>query len=498
MLHGPYVDPNRNGARREARKEGKLGSNMPRRPPTTHPLSDLFIRAIRPQPTAVEYWDRTQTGLVLRCSPSGRLTWFARARTAEGKRTRPKLGQWPELSLAQARKMAAGIIVDIARGRDPVAEKRRARTERLALAGRRTVGEAMDDWQTARQRDPEKPWSHAHARNIQSAVKCHVSDKVRSRALVDMKRGDWMAIVARVAKHAPAAGAHLYTTVSAFLTHAEAMGWIENHPLPRGGRRVVAPHVAARQRVLSDAEWVAIWKASEAEPPKLRVFARLLILSLARTSEVASIRVSSVSPTRSHWSLPGFRTKNGNPHVMPLCDLARAELNLVWPLGAREATDDPFLLGRAGHAPFTGLGKLLTRLKQRTGIHDWTWHDLRRTGRTTFSFLGVDERLAEAALNHVAPRPHGTRNKIIGVYDIADDAPLAIKALGIWQGYVGEVLAGKLAPETAEHRFRDQNTYAIPVIRISKNSPRQKAKPGRKPTIAVPSPVRLKQRILVE
>jgi len=428
----------------------------------------------------VEYWDRIQTGLVLRCSLGGTLTWFLRARTADGKRTRPKLGQWPSLSLAQARKAAGAMIVDIGRGSDPVAEKRQSRATRLALASRKTVGEAMEEWQTTRKRDPEKPWSPNHARNVESSVKCHIPDQIKVRALVDMKRADWMNLVRGVAKTAPAAGAHLYTSVSGFLTHADAMGWIENHPLPRGGRRVVAPHVPPRQRVLSDHEWIAIWQASEAEPPKLRVFTRLLLLSLARTSEVASVRMSSIDPTRSLWSLPGFQTKNRNAHFMPLCDLARIELNLVWPLGQREVSDDPYLLSRSGNSSFTGMGKLLLRLKERTEIHDWTWHDLRRTGRTSLTFLGVDERLAEAAINHVALRPSGTRNSIIPVYDVAHNAPFAIEALTTWHEYVADVLAGRLPPDTARERFRNNSPYAIPVIRPSQNPARKKAKPGRK------------------
>lgn len=453
---------------------------MPRRPPTTHPLTDAFIRALRPQPTMVEYWDRTQTGLILRCSPTGRLAWFVRSRTADGKRTRPKLGDWPGLGLAQARKLAAGMIVDIARGGDPVSEKRRARAERQALAARKTVAEALEEWQAAKINDPDSPWSASHARNVRSTVKCHIPTGTRRRALVDMKRTDWMDLVSTAAKGAAGAGAHLYTTVSAFLSHADKMGWIEGHPLPKGGREAVAPHLPPRQRVLSDSEWLAVWKASEAEPPRLRVFVRLLLLSLTRSSNTASIRLSSVDPTRSLWSLPGLLTKNRNPHIVPLCDLARAELELVWPSSAPKGADDPYLLGRSGRSPFAGQGKLLTRLRERTGIHDWTWHDLRRTGRTTLTLLGVDEQKAEAALNHAAPRLHSFRSKVIPIYDVADDAPLAIEALRAWQGYVADVLTGRLEPDAARDLYRANNPYTIPVLRMPQAAVRKKAKPGRR------------------
>src|ERR1051326_6708192 len=96
-------------------------------------LTDAFIRTIRP-PTMgrAEIWDTRVTGLALRVTPSGVMSWCIRARTHDGKRVRPSMGTWPELSLSGARKRARALLVDIEAGADPVAERRAAEAKRLS------------------------------------------------------------------------------------------------------------------------------------------------------------------------------------------------------------------------------------------------------------------------------------------------------------------------------------------------------------------------------
>jgi integrase len=243
----------------------------------------------------------------------------------------------------------------------------------------------------------------------------HVPSGLRSKALRDVTRETWTKLLAEVARSKPGAGAYLYTVISSFLAYAEVMGWIEHHPLPRRGRSLIAPHVPPRTRVLDDGEWKAIWEAAEREPPKLRAFVRLLILTATRVSEVADIAVAEIVSDRTVWIIPAARAKNRREHLLPLGDLTRHELGLVWP---QEVGADTKLLGRSGRRGFSGQGKLLLRIQQASGTTNWTWHDLRRTARTTMSYLGISKADAEAALNHVSQR-----SKLVAVYDLSGPPP---------------------------------------------------------------------------
>src|SRR4051794_26925636 len=99
-------------------------------------INDAFLRALRPPATGrLEVWDTKQPGLALRVTPTGACTWSVRTRTVEGKRTRPTLGSWPDLSIRQARAAARIRLGEITAGGDPVEEKRQARAAYAARAG---------------------------------------------------------------------------------------------------------------------------------------------------------------------------------------------------------------------------------------------------------------------------------------------------------------------------------------------------------------------------
>lgn len=434
-------------------------------------------RAILPsgnQPA--DHWDSKFAGLVLRTYASGHRAWFVRTRTREGKRTRIKLGDHPHIGTAEARRLAVAQIAAVQQGRDPVTERRAARQARRTAAAALTVGVALDRWQEARSTKCDRPWSPRYARAVASAVSVHVPAALRKVPLREVTRETWTRTITKVTRTKPGAAAFLYTSISSFLAYAEAMGWIEQHPLPRQGRGLIAPHVPARTRVLEDHEWLALWTAAEREPPKLRAFTRLLLLTACRVSEVADIAADEVTEDMAMWIIPAVRTKNRREHLVPLCDLARRELHLVWPGDAGPARDERWmLLGRLKGSGFSGTGKLLARLQVASGTAHWTWHDLRRTARTTMTYLGVQEADAEAALNHVSGR-----SKLVGIYDRSGPPPAALAALRAWQGYVADVVAGRRDPGDAETRYRAALPEELRARPKPVFTPRPKAKPGRR------------------
>lgn len=292
--------------------------------------------------------------------------------------------------------------------------------------------------------------------------------------LRDVRRDVWTGLLAKVATATPGSGAFLYTVVSSFLGYAETRGWIEQHPLPRRGRALIAPHVPARTRTLDDHEWLAVWKAAEREPVKLRVFMRLLLLTACRVSEVAEISAGEIVADGAIWVIPGERVKNSHEHIVPLEGLAQAELKLVWPKDTGQIGPTWRLLGRAPTSGFTGTGKLLRRLMETSSTANWTWHDLRRTARTGMTYLHVPEPDAEAALNHIT-----AKGKLVAIYDQSGPSASGIAALRVWQSYVADVVEGRCQPGHAESRYRAALPEALRYRSKPKIEVRQKAKPGR-------------------
>ncbi|NGM24403.1 tyrosine-type recombinase/integrase [Roseomonas stagni] len=422
----------------------------------------------------LDLWDDAVRGLVLRLLPSGRATWSVRAWTSSGSRTSIKLGEHPALRVVDARRQALIQLGAVQQGRDPVGERRAARDARRAASAAITVENALADWQRARIYTVEDAWSRTYASRVASALRVHIPQRLRGQPLRDVRRETWTGLLAKVAREKPGAGAFLYTAVSSWLGYAEAMGWIETHPLPRRGRKLIAPHVTPRTRVLDDHEWLAVWRAAEREPPKLRAFTRLLLLTACRVSEVADISTGEIVADGAIWVIPGERTKNGREHIVPFEALAQAELRLVWPKDTGQIGDAWRLLGRSPGSGFTGNGKLLRRLVEASGVQHWTWHDLRRTARTGLTYLKVPEPDAEAALNHVSGK-----GKLVATYDQSGPSASALTALRVWQGYVADVVEGRRQPGDAEAQYRAALPEHLRYRSRPKIEMKKKAKPGR-------------------
>lgn len=442
-------------------------------------LNDAWLRAVKPPAAGrLEVVDQRTPGLVFRLTSAGAASWVFRGRTKDGRATRIKLGDYlpgakdAGMSLAEAREAAKDAAADLRKGADPVAEKRAARAARLAREAEeaRAAAEAaaagdgplpgsvaarLAEWRAARTAE----WSPRYAAEVKRMCDQAVIPALGARMLAETSRQDWTALITgwkravvrpkprpkddekgkpgAPARDGAGAAAFLYRTVSAFLNFAEVHGWIAVPLLPRKGAGLIAPAPAARARVLTDAELAAVWVAADREIPKLRAFARLLILTGAREGEVADIAAGELDLEAGRWAIPGERTKNGLGYVVPLSALAVAELRAVWPEDPPAA--DYRLLGRVKGGGFRGFGKLKTRMDAAAKVSGWRWHDLRRTARTGMTRLGVPRDHAEAAINHVSGR-----SKLERTYDRHDYGPEVIAALTAWQGHVAG-LVGKAA-----------------------------------------------------
>jgi integrase len=395
-------------------------------------LNDSFLANLKaPEGGRLEVWDTRVSGLVWRLTKTGAASWCVRLRTKDGKRTRPTLGTWPAVGVREARKRALAAIAAIQAGRDPAAEKREARAARKAMTAEATVAERLAQWQEAK----AARWSDSYAAEVKRLVAREILPALGTKPLRMTTREDWTALVARKRASAPVVAAHIYRIASSFLHHAEAEGWISALPLPRKGAARLAPPPPPRERALSDDELVAVWRASESESPKPRAFVRLLLLTGARREEVAGITTGEVDREAGLWRLPGTRTKNGRAHVLPLCALALAELDAIWPKHGDEAGDDWRLLGASGNA-FAGFSKLKARIDAKAGIAPWRWHDLRRTVRTGLARLGVDRLACELALNHVS-----AQSRLERVYNQHDYQAETLAALKRWQSHVASLVA---------------------------------------------------------
>jgi integrase len=273
-----------------------------------------------------------------------------------------------------------------------------------------------------------------------------IEPELGSKTLGETTRDDWVRIIRVVRERAPATATWLYTTAASFLNYAETAGWITASPMPRKGLATIAPRGKARERILTDAELIAIWNAAATFNPKPRLFVRLLAMTALRETEAADLMVGEVDLENGTATLPAERTKGGNSAItVPLHPLWIADLRRVWP----EDDPDPAfkLLGARpnGSTGFRGFSGLKLRLDAASETSGWRWHDLRRTARSGMARLGVQPLHAELALNHLTGR-----STIERIYDRYSYREEVLAALRVWQGYLAGLVGWEASPASGE------------------------------------------------
>jgi integrase len=124
-----------------------------------------------------------------------------------------------------------------------------------------------------------------------------------------------------------------------------------------------------------------------------------MLLTLARREEVAGACWREIDLTACAWTIPGGRTKNAEPHTVPLSRQAVALLRTLEP-----SAGDELVFCTFKGDPIGNWDRETKALQAATGTKGWTRHDLRRTGATMLGEMGELPDIIEAALNHVSIR----------------------------------------------------------------------------------------------
>jgi len=97
----------------------------------------------------------------------------------------------------------------------------------------------------------------------------------------------------------------------------------------------------------------------------------------------------------------------------------------------------PQLFGQRSHG-FTNWTLPKPVLDERSGVVDWTLHDIRRTVATRMNDIGIAPHIVEAVLNHQS----GSRRGVAGVYNKSPYEREVRNALAQWADHVRALVEG--------------------------------------------------------
>jgi integrase len=366
-------------------------------------------------------FDDEQRGLGVRVTAGGGKSFLVQYRHA-GEKRRMFLGLCAAVSLANARLAARQIVGAVAAGKDPAGDRKAAALEakREAL----TLDALIDQWAKLHLAGKRPNYSAAAV----SALRRSFAKHLKAPAA-----GLDRATVVRVLDGLATAGKD--ATAGATARYGSALfGWaIRRGSLPVSPfERIPIAATVRRDRVLSDDEIRRVWKATEGAGA-FNAIVRALLLTGQRREEVSGLTWSELDPGLSVWTLPATRSKNGEPHVIPVSAQMESLLR-AQPRGSRA---DLVFPGDRG--VFSGWSKSKDRLDRRSGVTDWTLHDLRRTTATGLQKLGVRLEVTESVLNHIS----GSRAGIVGVYQRHEWSDEKCAALNAWGARVAAIVEGR-------------------------------------------------------
>jgi integrase len=369
-------------------------------------------------------------GYRLRRGASGKVlrSWIVQYRRGPSTR-RMTLGPADLLTAAQARDQAEKILAKVKLGGDPQADKS-DRRDKDAI----TLGKLIDEYLAQKEIDVRPNTYRASVLYLRGSY----FKKLHSMAIDQVTKRDVAAQLIRIAReHSKVTASLARAHFSAFFVWAMAAGLVEHNPVVGTPKPSAAPE---RDHVLSDAELVAIWRASD--DPELGEFGRivkLLILTGARRQEIGGMAWSEIDREKSIWKLPRERSKNDRQHTLPLMPAA---LEIIDATPQRAGRDR--LFGDRADSGFTVWNRYKATLDKKAGVADWNdtrqaWvlHDIRRSVATKMSDIGIAPHIVEEILAH---RSH--KGGVAGIYNKSNYSREVRAALAQWQDHLRSLVSG--------------------------------------------------------
>jgi len=362
-------------------------------------------------------------GFRLRRGAGGKIlrSWIAQYKHG-GSTRRITLGSAEVLGAEAARAAARKILARVALGEDPQGARVDRRGKDLL-----TLRSQVTEYLKAREREV-RPRTFVEIRRYLTDPRYF--GPLHRLPLDAITRRDIAARVVAIARECgvPTA-ARARGALSAFCTWTMKMGLCESNPTIGA----LSPAVgAARDRVLSDNELARIWRAC-GDDDYGRVI-RLLILTGCRRAEIGDMCWTELDdPERpTTFTIPAARSKNGRQHVLPATPTMARIIAGVPHMATR-----PQLFGQRSHG-FASWGDGKIEIDKRSGVANWTIHDLRRTAATRMADLGVQPHIIEQILNHQS----GHRRGPAGIYNRSPYEREVRAALALWCDHVRALVEG--------------------------------------------------------
>ena len=260
----------------------------------------------------------------------------------------------------------------VAEGRNPLAEKRRAKMPTFAEAAAKVHEANLPRWRNGK-----------HTGQWINTLRTYAFPTIGKMSLDRIERRDVLGILTPIWTTKPETARRVRQRIRTILKWAQAHGFVEHNMAGEAidGALPLMPRVKKHFRALPYAEVPAALVTVDASPASMaaKLCLRFLILTAARSGETRGALWSEIDLDAREWRIPAERMKGGAEHRVPLSDAAVAVLEQARPLSGGEGPIFPSPM-KPGQ-PMSDM--TLTKVLRSTGLaQSATIHGFRTCFRT--------------------------------------------------------------------------------------------------------------------
>lgn len=395
------------------------------------PLTDTTIKKLKPGEKPVKVSD--ERGLYLLVNPTGSRLWRWKFRF-DGKEKVMPLGQYPDVSLAQAREAREAARKLLATGVDPMAQRKAQKVAKqfatensfAAVARRWWAG-----WKAAR--------SDNHVASVMRRLEADVFPAIGGRPISEIEAPELVRMVKAIeARGALDIAKRALQTTGQVFRYAIAHGLATRNPATDIRPSDVIQSRKKENYARIDAKelpqlmrHIEVYQGS----PTTRMAMKLMALTFVRTSELIAARWEEFDLDAARWDIPAERMKMRTPHIVPLSTQAVTLLRSLQVLTGHSALLFP---GERDHEKPMSNNTILGALDRMGYKGRMTGHGFRGVASTVLHEMGFDHAHIEIQL------AHQERNQVSASYNHARYVKQRAAMMQTWSDYLDTCMSDKV------------------------------------------------------
>ena len=395
-------------------------------------LSELKIKAAKP--LEKDYVLVDGDGLQMRVRINGSKLWnFNYYHPVTKKRINMGLGAYPELSLAQARKMTVEARELLATGIDPK-EQRDSQKQAKKAETEHTFQNVATAWYELK-KDSVTP---AYAEDIWRSLTLHIFPDLGTTPISAISAPEVINLLRPLeTKGSLETVKRLSQRLNEIMTYGVNSGLIHANPLS-GIRSVFKKPKKKNMAALAPDElkelMVAIANASIKRTTRCLIEWQLN--TMTRPAEAATTRWADIDFEKRIWTIPAERMKKRRIHIVPLTEQALALLEAIKPYSGHREYVFPADRDPRTHCNSQTANMALKRMGFEGRLVS---HGMRSMASTILNEHGWDPELVEVALAHV------DKDEVRSAYNRAEYIERRRPMMAWWSEHIQKAATGNLS-----------------------------------------------------